>query len=385
MHRKYKTSYLVINIILTLLLIFLCMNFWIIKHTGYLFLVTALLIPTALLILIYGYEFKSRRFKYELSFYVLIYAIGFLLITYILGLFFGFTSNVYKLNFTNLFHNIIPYAILIIVSEVFRYEIVRKGEGSTLSYILITIILTFVDITIFRNTYELATGDGQIKYMCVIIIPNLFKNVILLYYTKNGGIYPSLIYRLILDLKLVVAPIFPNFGLYFECIINTTLPVLMAFIVHFNLKKFEDEHEDIDVKGSKKFKYVVISVVLAIVLIINVLVSCTLKYGMISIGSNSMVPVFAKGDAVLYERLNDNTNLEVGQIIIFKKNKKTIVHRLIEIVDVGNGEKIYYTKGDANADPDGYPIERDSIIGVYKTRIKFIGFPSVALGELING
>ena len=52
--------------------------------------------------------------------------------------------------------------------------------------------------------------------------------------------------------------------------------------------------------------------------------------------------------------------------------------------DFINGEKIYYTKGDANKDPDGYPIERKSILGIYKTSIKYIGFPSVALGELIN-
>lgn len=385
MLKNYKRSYLVINIILTLLFIFLCMNLWILKHTSYLSLIITILIPTAIIIGLYGYEFKSRRFKYELSFYVLIYVICFLLITYMLGLFLGFTSNVYKLNFTNLIHNIIPYAILIVICEVLRYEISRKGDGSILSFILVTIILTLVDVTLFRNTYDLSTGDGQIKYMCVIVIPNLFKNVILLYFTKNGGIYPSLIYRLILDLKLVIVPIFPNFGPYFECIINTTLPVLMAFIIQFNLKKFEDAQENIDVKGSKKYKYIALSIIIIIIIFLDVLVSCLFRFSMISIGSNSMIPKFAKGDAIIYERLSSSKELEVGQIIVFKKDKKTIVHRLIEIVDIGNGEKVYYTKGDANTDPDGYPIERKNILGVYKLSIKYIGFPSVALGELING
>lgn len=384
MLKKYKKSYLVINIILTLLFIFLCINLFALKFTSYLFLIITILVPTAIIIYIYGYEGKSRRFKYELSFYVLIYAIGFLILTYMLGLFVGFTSNVYKLNFTNLIHNIIPYAILIFLSEIFRYEIIRKGDGSTLSYVLTTIILILVDLCLFHNTYDLTTGDGQIKYICVIIIPSTFKNIILMYFTKNGGVYPSLLYRFFLDLKLVIVPIFPNFGSYFECIINTTLPVLMAFIIHFNLKKFEDENEEINVKGSKKIKKIVIIIIFAIVIVINILVSCVFKYGMIAIGSNSMIPIFSKGDAVLYERINDETNLEIGQIIIFKKDKKTIVHRLIEIVDIGNNEKVYFTKGDANEDPDGYPIERKNIVGVYKAGIKYIGFPSVALSELIN-
>lgn len=384
MLRNYKKSYLVINTILALLLIFLSFNLWSFKHTSYWFLIITILIPTSLIILLYGYEIKSRRFKYELSFYVFIYVIAFLLITYSIGLFLGFTSNVYKLNFTNLVHNIIPYIVLIFVSEILRYEISRKGDGSVLSYILVTTILTMVDLCLFRNTYDLTTGDGQIKYLCIIFIPNLFKNIILLYFTKYGGIYPSLIYRLLLDLKLVIAPIFPNFGPYFECIINTTLPVLMAFIIHFNLKKFEDEQQNIDVKGSRKFKYVVLAIILAIVIMINLLVGCTLKFSMVAIGSNSMIPAFAKGDVVIYERVSIDKELQEGQIIVFKKDKKTIVHRLIEIVDIGNGEKIYYTKGDANADPDGYPIEKRSIIGVYKASIKYIGYPSVALGELIN-
>ena len=384
MLKRYKKSYLVINITLMLLLIFTCINLWIFKDASYWFSIATLLIPTALLIIIYGYEGKSRRFKYEMSFYVFIYVIAFLLLTYMLGLFLGFTSNVYKLNLTNLFHNIIPYALLIIIAEVLRYEIIRKGEGSTLAYILIVFILTNIDLCLFRNIYDLSNGDGQIKYICVIVIPNLFKNVILMYFTKHGGVYPSLIYRLVLDLKLVIVPIFPNFGSYFECIINTTLPVLMAFVIHFNLKKFEDEHENIDVKGSKKIKFIVITIILSIVIFINILVSCTFKYGMMAIGSNSMVPEFARGDAILYERIDDDTQLEIGQIIIFKKDKKTVVHRLIEIVDIGNDEYIYYTKGDANADPDGYPIERKDIIGISKIRIKYIGFPSVALGELIN-
>ncbi len=384
MLKRYKKSYLVINIILILLLIFTCINLWALKNTGYWFLIATIAIPTAILIGIYGYEGKSRRFKYELSFYVFIYTIGFLIMTYSLGLIFGFTGNVYKLNLTNLVNNIIPYVMLILVTEVLRYEIIRKGDGSTLAYILIVIILTNIDLSLFRDTYDLSNGDGQIKYICVIAIPSLFKNVILMYYTKLGGVYPSLIYRFLLDLKLVIVPIFPNFGLYFECIINTALPVLMMFLIHFNLKKFEDENENINIKESKKYKLVVIIIMLSIVIFVNILVSCTLKYGMIAIGSNSMVPEFARGDAIIYEKVNASTNLEIGQIIIFKKDNKTVVHRLIQIVDVGNNEYIYYTKGDANDNPDGYPIERKNIIGVCKFKIKYIGFPSVVLGELIH-
>ena len=105
---------------------------------------------------------------------------------------------------------------------------------------------------------------------------------------------------------------------------------------------------------------------------------------MLSIGSGSMTPKINKGDAVVYERLSDNNLPKEGQVIVFKKENKTVVHRVIEIVNIGDNEYVYYTKGDANEKPDGYPIEVKDILGTVKYRIRYIGIPSVVLGELIG-
>ena len=111
--KHYKKSYLIINVILSLLLVFFVTNIFVFKQTSYIFLILSTLIPTVILILLFGYERKSRRFKLELIFYVFAYCALFLLITYMIGLFVGFTRNVYRLNLSNLIHNIIPYFIQI--------------------------------------------------------------------------------------------------------------------------------------------------------------------------------------------------------------------------------------------------------------------------------
>lgn len=382
--KHYKKSYLIINVILSLLLVFFVTNLFVFKQTSYIFLILSTLIPTIILILLFGYERKSRRFKLELIFYVFAYCALFLLITYMIGLFIGFTRNVYSLNLSNLIHNIIPYFLLIVICEVLRYQISRKGEGSRLSYILVTLVLICVDLTLFLTTYDLSTGDGQIKYTCAVIMPSLFKNIMLLYFTKNGGIYPSLIYRLLLDLKLVVLPIFPNFGLYCDCIVYTILPVFMGFIIRLHLKQFKNNDENVTLKGLTLYNYLGFFIIFALVLTVNVLVSCSFKYNMIAIGSGSMQPKINKGDAVVYEKVNDKKLPEVGQILVFNKDDKIVVHRIIEIVDINDTEKIYYTKGDNNDSPDGYPIEKKDILGVVKTRIRYIGIPSVFLGEMVK-
>lgn len=385
MKKGYKKSYLVINAILCFLLFFLFINLSIIKNTSYLFLILSLLIPTLIIIYRYGYERKKRRFTYELAFYIFSYALLFLLVTYIIGTFTGFTRNVYKLDLTNFVHNIIPYFILIFVSELLRYEIVRKGEGSNLAYILITFILILVDLTLFLNTYDLTTGDGEIKYICSIVLPSIFKNIILIHFTRSGGMVPSLIYRVILDLKLVIVPIFPNFGLYLDCIINTIIPVLIGFLIYLNLFQFKNkEVQSKEIVTSSIYKYIIYFALLSIVLVVNALTSCNFRYSMIAIGSGSMEPYIAKGDAIVYERFKDSGEVKIGNILVFKKENKIIVHRIIDIVEVNDNEKVYYTKGDANSKEDGFPLTEDEILGVVKLRIKYIGIPSVTLGELLK-
>ena len=127
-----------------------------------------------------------------------------------------------------------------------------------------------------------------------------------------------------------------------------------------------------------------IGIIFALVLTVNVLVSCSFKYNMIAIGSGSMQPKINKGDAVVYEKLDIHKLPKTGEILVFKKHDKIVVHRIIEVIDINDTEKIYYTKGDNNDSPDGYPIEINEILGVVKTRIKFIGIPSVFLGEMVK-
>lgn len=383
MLKNYKKSYLVINVILALTLVILSTNLLIFRQASYLFCILCTLIPFIIITSIYGYEFKRRRFMYEATFYIFSYCLLFMLITYIIGIFIGFTSNVYKLDFSNLIHNIIPYTALILSSELLRYEITRKGDGSVASHILTVIILILVDLTIFLNTYNLNIVDEQIKYICAILLPSTFKNIVLTYFTRISGPLPSLIYRIIIDLKLVILPIFPSFGLYFDCTINCILPVLMFALVEINLKKFRNKGIDaINVKNHFIYKYLLIFVLFIVTLSVNLLASGKFKYTILSIGSGSMTPNINKGDAVFCEKLDDKSP-QIGDVIVFKKDGKNIVHRVIEIVDLNDNEKIYFTKGDSNEGPDGYPIEKKDIYGIVKFRIRYIGIPSVKLKELL--
>ena len=65
-----------------------------------------------------------------------------------------------------------------------------------------------------------------------------------------------------------------------------------------------------------------------------------------------------------------------------KEQGKTIVHRVVQLKD-RNGEKVYITKGDANKSKDNWVITKDNIVGKVKLRIRWVGWPTVALSEML--
>lgn len=384
MRKEFKKSYLVINIILSLAIFFFLLNIFVFKNTNFYFIGISTSIIFLILFFIFGYESRNRRYTYESAFYIFAYSVLYIIVSYIIGIFSGFNYSIYSFSVQNLLLNIVPYILIIVSGEFLRNEIARKGETSVLAYILIVFLLILVDCSIYLTSFDLATGDGMIKYICSIILPSVAKNILLVYISRIGGVKPTIVYRLIMELKMFIIPIAPDYGLYLESILATLYPTILGFVIYFSLKQYENK----EVTGKTLVKsrlYVYLSVIITGLFLITIIVlsSCKFKYGAIAIGSGSMTGTINKGDVAIYKAIGEN-DPEVDDILVFKKDDRVIIHRIIEVVEISENEKVYYTKGDANPTPDGYPIQREDIIGTVKMKIKYVGMPSVYLNELLT-
>lgn len=87
------------------------------------------------------------------------------------------------------------------------------------------------------------------------------------------------------------------------------------------------------------------------------------------VSSNSMVPSLEVNDVLVVRDGGSWSSLEVGDVIVFDRpdgEDRVIVHRVVEIEERPDGERIVRTKGDANpASIPGtdYPILEDHYIG----------------------
>ena len=113
------------------------------------------------------------------------------------------------------------------------------------------------------------------------------------------------------------------------------------------------------------------------------LISRAFPIFMIGIGSESMVSVLNKGDAIVALKVIKEEDIHVDDIIVFEASGKTIIHRVVEIEEI-DGKKYFRTKGDANGTMDNFDTTFELVKGKVKFKIPLLAYPSVKLTELIE-
>ena len=109
-----------------------------------------------------------------------------------------------------------------------------------------------------------------------------------------------------------------------------------------------------------------------------------------SIQSDSMSPFFNKGDLIIDMKVNDYSELQVGDVITFWTviNGERVLnsHRIIEINDYETYLS-FTTKGDANTIADSLSVHQSEIVGKYRFHIpklgSFIDFLQTSTGFLV--
>ena len=112
-------------------------------------------------------------------------------------------------------------------------------------------------------------------------------------------------------------------------------------------------------------------VVLIVLLAVFLMGSRLLGFQVYNVLSNSMMPVYSKGD-LIYVKEVDPKDVEIGDVITFVVNedKDIATHRVIAI---DAEHQHFYTKGDANKDADQNPVHFKNVIGQPKFSIRFLG------------
>lgn len=318
------------------------------------------------------FSINNKKILIQITAFACIYVIG----LYFIGVYSNFYKNPVVSDIKVELKYSITSAIIVILSELIRYTLITKKDK--ISATIVTASLVLIDINLYAQMYDITVLDDFLAVLGIVLFASVAENLLFNYISVRFCYKPVIIYRLITVLYMYLVPILPEIHTYFKAVIRIIYP----YLIFLFLENVYESKKTITNRITKSKKIISSLSVIFIGVMLTLLVSCKFYVGIIAIGSNSMKGAIDKGDAVIFTKCEEQ-ELKIGDVIVFKKNNINLIHRIVNIQNVNN-ELRFTTKGDNNNTEDqGYITDVD-IIGISRLRLKYIGYPSILLGEFFD-
>ena len=329
-----------------------------------------------LLIIFYlvWYYFRHNIFNLQDIKYSFIICFLFISVYLALGFAFGFGKNPYSQAIITFMKNVTHYVLPIIACELSRIYLINKYKNSKKALVLITIFTTLIEINYGIIFNLLDTRKYLFRYLITNILPLIGENILASYLVYKYNSTLPLLMNILNKLAILALPILPNLNGF----LLGAFKLLRLFLIYIIFQYHYIKKETL-----KTFLSYLITLFLSTILVL--FMAGVFKYKPIAIVTGSMAPTFNRGDFIIYKSLNNKEveYLNKGTIIVFKIDNKYVAHRIEQ--KISDGESLYYiTKGDSNNVTDSIRVSKEQIKGVYITRIKYLGYPSIWLNEYLN-
>lgn len=341
-------------------------------------IIAAILLP---LLALLTHTFVRKRAIHSMFYkqVLLILAVSgllYVMLYYLTGLSFGFGRSM-LVGVKTVWEYILPITSIIISTEVIRS--IMTAQNTRLGNALAFIGCVLAEIIALGDTERIFSFNLFMDLLGLVIFPAVTGNVFYHFISKRYGMYPNIAYRLITSLYLYVFKYVPAAPPAILAFVKLIVPlILFAFIDALYTKKVRYAR-----KRKSKWRFAAIALTLSLMISVVMLISCQFKYCALVIATESMTGEIDKGDAIIYERYDADEPIEVGQIIVFNKDGRRTVHRVVDIKKI-NSQYRYFTKGDANEDMDAGYITDADIVGICHLKLPYIGYPTIWLRDTLK-
>ena len=317
---------------------------------------------------------------------VVIFTIIYLMAYFALGLAFGYTKSPYSHTLSSMLSNLWVFIPVIIFQEYLRAVLVRFTKRNKPLVIGIFLLFSLIELNYGSLETSFATRESSFKYVSSTLLPLLTRNALLTYFAYVCDYWPGLIFRVAVMLANILLPIFPDLDWFVTGLLELSTYIIMFISVNY----MNDLSKRITTRTSRKPQRTsnpkVTIPLLTLLLVFVCFVAGFFTYRPIAIVSDSMVPKFARGDAVVVKKLSEKEKeeLEVNDIIQYTLDGRTIVHRIHKKTKDEYGNTVYQTKGDNNNAPDTELVTLKQVKGKVYMVIPFAGWPSVLIYDFLK-
>lgn len=318
---------------------------------------------------------KTQNLVIGLIIYIIFY--------FLLGLVFGFQKTPYSKDVLSVLKNLWSFGGIIFFQEIIRNSMIKIEKHKKLNFVLIAILFGLINLSYTNFSSHFVDLKEIFLYTVTTLIPTFVTSAVLTYLSYIGGARLPIIYRMIVNLPEFIVPIIPDLDWFPTALIGISLP--LAIFVYLNYIHVSKQ-ERLSRRAKKQNSPLIYIPVFVFIGVVAAFVIGLFKYQPIAVLSGSMSPTFNRGDAVVVKKLNnrEKDELKKNDIIQFVSGSKYVVHRIVDISNDENGNKIFTTKGDYNNTNDNDPVSFDQIIGKVSFTIPYIGYPSVWLSGAVS-
>lgn len=317
---------------------------------------------------------------------VIIFTIIYLMVYFVLGLLFGYKRSPYAHTFSAILTNIWVFIPVIFFQEYIRAVLVRFTKRNETLLVIIFLLFSLIELNYGSMGASFATRESAFKYISSTLLPTLTKNALFTYFTLVCDYWPSIIFRTAVMAMNILLPIFPDLDWFVTGLLELSTYVIMFISVNY----MNDLSKRVTVRTSRRAQRTSnpkVTIPLLVVLLIFVcFVAGFFTYRPIAIVSDSMVPKFARGDAVVVKKLSnkEKKSLKKNDIIQYSLDGRTIVHRIHKKIKDENGNITYQTKGDNNNAPDDKLVTLKQVKGKVTFVVPYAGWPSVLIYDFLK-
>ena len=316
---------------------------------------------------------KYNRHLAKIVFYI---TLVFVVIFFLLGLVFGFKISPVSHTFFEVIRNIVSLIVVLLIEEYIRYYLINSLRSKTNIHALITIVFTIFDLVLY---FKLIGSISPYKLIFLLVIPNILINMLCSYLAYNKSLYSTLLIRGLPILIYILVPVVPKVDWVVLAATEIIYSITTFIVISNNIKSLSIIENKIKVNKNKVAKITILTVFTILVMFVIGI----FNYVPVSVVSESMLPDISVGDAIIYKKINSSDNLNTGNIIVFVKKNVIVIHRIYSIKTI-DGVRQIITKGDNNKEVDDWVVLDEDIIGVYKFKISYIGYPTALIHKLFG-
>ena len=342
---------------------------------------TYIYMPVFWIVLSVGALFPLRKKHYrerhrrDIIFWVSIAAVLYLILRLFSGIFEGFGYSAYDHSLFGIARNIFAYIVPYICREIVRAALLSKcrpGKTRTkVMCVLVCIILALSEVNVHRMLREMSTPFGIFEHLGGYLMPALVVSAMLTLSALYAGCVPGIIYQAATQILFLILPILPDNTWLTTALIGCIVPFIITIAINYSIGLINHTVTRRDISKEKPGEWIA---VFAVLMVFVLFITGIFPYYPVAVATGSMEPTIMTGDMVVINKTDSAAeDLEVGDVIQYKRGTYTVIHRIIAIREE-NGQKFYTTMGDNNNAPDSGEVEQSQIIGKVEFRVRYLGW-----------